>query len=266
MDKKWTMVFLSNGPFIKKAFDTIYLARTTGEWKDDIVLLLSADLYNDDGVKQQCKLLDVIMREVPNRNFDSVLNVWKKHPEHPEYEYVINRGFMYNKFLVFDTFFKQWDYVFYLDSGAKIQGPLERMKKACTPDKCIYAHSDSYPTYLWKLKRQFSLELFDNETNKQRFYESYYPYFEHDYFQGTIFIYDTSIIDENTVNRLFWLSEMYPIAIRMDQGILNLHFHCERCLWKQIPLKDDIGFLYDFFERERGSRSKYLILKYQQFS
>ena len=259
------MVFLSNGPYIQKAINTIQLARTTGEWKDDIVLLLSSDLYNDDSVKQQCKLLNVTMREVPDRNFDSILNVWKKHPEHSEYEYIIKREFMYNKFLAFDTFFRQWDYVFYLDSGAIIQGPLERMKKACIPEKCIYAHSDTYPTYVWKFKRQFDLELFDNDTNKQCFLQSYSPYFEDDYFQGTMFIYDTAIIEDHTVDRLFRLSEMYPISIRMDQGILNLYFNCELGIWKQIPVKDDIGFLYDFFERERGSRSKYLILKYQQF-
>ena len=57
-----------------------------------------------------------------------------------------------------------------------------------------------------------------------------------DYFQGTMFIYDTNILNNDTVDRLFILNEKYPIARRMDQGILNLYFLCERNLWKQIPI------------------------------
>jgi len=266
MDKKWTMVFVANGPYIQKAINTIQLARTIGEWKDDIVLLVSSDLYSDETVKGLCTKFSVIMRKVPERNFDTVLNVWKKHPEHSEYKYVMQRTFIWNKFYTFDTFFRRWDYVFYLDSGAKIQGSLERMKKACVPDKCIYAHSDAYPSYQWKLIRQFSMELFDNEDNKQAFIKSYSNCFDKDYFQTTLFIYDTSILEDDTVEQLFKLNDLYPISIRADQGIANLYFHCERGLWKQIPVKDYKGFLYDFLERDGFRGRDYLILKYPRFA
>ena len=79
-----------------------------------------------------------------------------------------------------------------------------------------------------------------------------------------MFIYDTKILEEDTVNKLFELNNEYPIAVRMDQGILNLHFMCERDIWKQLPLKDEKGFLYDFQERDGHARKEYLILKYPQ--
>jgi hypothetical protein len=75
-------------------------------------------------------------------------------------------------------------------------------------------------------------------------------------------IYDTAILEPDTVKRLFELSEKYPIAIRMDQGILNLYFNCERGLWKQISVSDSTGFLYDFHERNGHLTKDYLILKY----
>lgn len=260
-NKKWVLVFISNEPYINKAFDSITLARTNGSWKDDIVLLVSSTLYNDKTIQNKSNDLNIILREVPNRNFDTILNVWRKHPTHPEYNYVLQRGFMYNKFCVFDIYFKQWDIVFYLDAGVQIQGPLDRMKQSCEPDKCLYGHSDSYPNYTWKLKIQFDLELFENKENKKEFIDTYKSFFDKDYFQGTMFIYDTTILEDNTVNRLFELNEKYPIAKRMDQGILNLYFNCEKNLWKQIPVEDKDGFLYDYLERNGYNTNDYLILK-----
>jgi hypothetical protein len=264
--KRWALVLLSNAPYIHRVLKTIYEARTVGQWKDDIVLLLSSDLVNNTSVKEFSVEFNIIIREVPNRNFDSNLDLWKKHPEHVDYNYVIHRGFMYNKFCIFDTYFKQWDSVFYLDGGAVIQGSLERMKVACPPANCIYAHSDAYPTYEWKLASQFCLELFENKDNKKEFIDTYSPFLNNNYFQGTMCIYDTRIIEPDTVDRLFYLNEKYPIARRMDQGILNLYFNCERNLWKQIPVVDTIGFLYDFHERAECKRRNYLILKYPKYS
>ena len=85
--------------------------------------------------------------------------------------------------------------------------------------------------------------------------------FTSDYFQTTMFIYDTKIIEDNTVKRLVELAHMYPNAPTMDQGILNLYFTCERKLWKQIPIEDDKGFLYDYHERPGYRARDYLILK-----
>ena len=265
-NKKWVLVFFANEPYIKKAFDSIYLARTNGNWKDDIVLLVPGSLYNDDTIKHKSNDLNIILREIIHRNVDTILNLWKRNPKHSEYNYILQHDFMYNKFFVFDTYFKQWDIVFYLDSGVQIQGPLERMKKTCEPYKCLYGHSDAYPNYVWNLKIQFDIELFENKKNKQEFIDTYSSFFNKDYFQGTMCIYDTTIIEDNTVDRLFELAEKYPISRRMDQGILNLYFMCEKNLWKQIPIKDKEGFLYDYHERNNYKKNDYLIVKISKTS
>ena len=158
----------------------------------------------------------------------------------------------------------QWvdDIVFYLDAGCFIHDSLERFKKSCKPTNCIYAHSDAYP-YInnWYLKRQFVIDIFDNIDDKNDFINNYSMYFDKDYFQSTMFIYDTKIIEDDTVEKLFKLNEKYPIAFRMDQGIFNLYFNCDKNLWKQIPIKDDKGFLYDFNKRPGYQHKDYAILK-----
>jgi hypothetical protein len=135
------------------------------------------------------------------------------------------------------------------------------MKQAANPVGCLYAHSDAYPKYEWALHRQFDTALLDSSDTKRDFVKHYGSFLKKDYFQTTLMIYDTAILEPDTVSRLFELNEKYPIAVRMDQGILNLYFNCERSLWKQIPVSDAKGFLYDYLERENCKTKDYLILK-----
>lgn len=260
--KKWTIVLVSNEPYINKCLQSIKLIKEIGNWKDDIVLLVSENLYSNIQLNNIAKNNNIILRKVPNRSFKKQMDLWNKQYKHPERNYIMQREFMYNKFLVFDTYFKNWDIIFYLDAGCIINDDLDRFKKSCEPFNCIYAHSDVYP-YInkWFLSRQFDIDVFDNLDDKNDFINNYSKNFDEDYFQSTMFIYDTNIIDENTCNTLFNLNDKYPVAIRMDQGILNLYFNCDRKLWKQIPLKDSKGFLYDFCKRPGCKDSDYCMIK-----
>lgn len=260
--KKWTIVLVSNEPYINKCLQTISQIRNIGKWKEDIVLLVSEKLYMNNKFVDIAKNNNIILRKVPNRSFKKHMDLWNKQSMHPERNYILQREFIYNKFLVFDTYFKNWDIVFYIDSGCIINDELERFKISCEPNNCIYAHSDAYPyTNNWFLGRQFDLDVFDNLDHKNDFINNYSKYFGEDYFQSTMFIYDTNIIDDNTCNTLFNLNDKYPIAIRMDQGIFNLYFNCDRKLWKQVPIKDSKGFLYDYFKRPGYKNSDYCMTK-----
>ena len=254
----WALVLVSNFPYIHKAFQTAHQARTVGQWKDPIILLVSRDIYENQNLQQQAELLDIELRLLPEISFENLLNIWNKNPEATEYPYVQSRYFQYMKFYCMDTYFKKWKHIFYIDSGVQIFGPLERVKQSCVPTKCLYAHSDAYPTFEWKLKRQYDLSL-DNSITKNLL-ETYN--LDCNYFQSTILIFDTDIITDTTVSELFDLMNKYPISMRNDQGIFNLYFICEKNLWKQIPICDTIGFLYDFHERTNLSRNHYLMLKY----
>ncbi len=260
---KWVLVLLANEPYIERALHTIFQARSVGEWHDDIVLMGPESLMSYKPVVERLQALEVKFVAIPFREIASVKPFWEKHKDHENYEYVKSHPYIYQKFFVFHPMFKAWDVVFYLDSGCVIQGTLERMKTMCTPRHFLYAHSDSYPFYTYRsLDCQFRLGIADPELKKE--IETTYN-LDIDYFQSTLMIYNTNILEENTIDRLYQLAEKYPMSTRMDQGILNLYWTCERKLWRQIPLQDQEGFLYNFLEINGCKTKQYLILKYPRW-
>jgi lipopolysaccharide biosynthesis glycosyltransferase len=147
---------------------------------------------------------------------------------------------------LFTPFFKQWRYIFYIDCGAKIYNNIAPILQTATPDTLL-AHSDAYPTYQWKLSCQF-IEKLDLDLDT-------------DYFQSTIMLFDTSIIEDDTFQQLYALTEKYPVSTTNDQGILNLYFKKK---WKQIPMGDDTTYYYDF--NVRNSDKPYIMTKYFVFN
>jgi hypothetical protein len=114
----------------------------------------------------------------------------------------------------------------------------------------LLAHSDAYPTYQWKLSCQFL--------------EDTHFHLDIDYFQSTIMLFDTSIIEDDTFQQLYELTEKYPISTTNDQGILNLYFNCIKKKWKQIVLQDETTYYYDFCVR--NSDKPYIMTKYFVFN
>lgn len=257
-DKTWVLVFVTNDNYLHKTFQTIYEVRTIGEWTDDIIILTTEDVMTNPENNAVCKSLQAEFRVLPERDFSTVLNFWNAKPYHGHSHYMKNRIFQFMKFYIMDIWFKKWDIVFYMDAGMKVQGPLSRMKAVCIPSYSLLAHSDSYPEFEKTLESQFELTLDSDVTEKLLLTYR----LNCDYFQTTLMIFDTKIIEAGTVDRLFELMNTFPITTRNDQGIFNLLFVSERGRWIQIEMKDTIGFLYDFHERPGFTRSDYLIMKY----
>lgn len=257
---KWVLVFVANEPYIGRAFQSIQKARTIGEWRDDILLLGPESLVKMPGLMDRLSDMHVQFVSIPFVPIQSVQPFWEQHKTHENYDYIQCHPYIYQKFFVFHQMFKAWDVVFYMDSGCVIQGPLQRMKTMCEPRHFLYAHSDSYPFYCYRsLDCQFRFELADPSVKQDL--EAKHN-LDIDYFQSTLMIYNTKILEENTLSRLFELAEKYPMSVRMDQGILNLYWTCERKLWRQMPLQDEVGFLYNFLELKGCKTKDYLILKY----
>ena len=142
----------------------------------------------------------------------------------------------------------------------RIYGDLNRMKRACTEEGVLYAHSNGYPDYQIgaHVRRQFE-DFLDAQITQEMDTEFS---LDIDSFQSTIMIYHTGIIEPTTVQDLYGLLNKYPTANRNDQGILNLYFHCKKHMWKQLPLRDEEGYLYDFLQRHGLAKVDYLMLKY----
>jgi hypothetical protein len=116
----------------------------------------------------------------------------------------------------------------------------------------LLAHSDAYPSYEWKLQIQFDSnnELFDKLKNIYML--------DIDYFQTTIMLYDTKIIEENTFDDLYKLSLEYPISRTNEQGIMALYFTNIKPLFEQIKTHNETTNFYDYFTRNNNN---YIIVK-----
>jgi hypothetical protein len=117
----------------------------------------------------------------------------------------------------------------------------------------LLAHSDAYPSYKWKLSVQFDQnhELYKELNEKFTL--------DINYFQTTIMLYSTDIIEDNTFKELYDLTLKYPISNTNDQGIISLYFTNIKNVWRQIQTMDGNNSYYSYLERNHNN--KFIMIK-----
>jgi hypothetical protein len=112
-------------------------------------------------------------------------------------------------------------------------------------DNTLLAHSDAYPTYNWKLHNQFC------KNNTKYFTKLNEKYnLNIDYFQTTILLYSTKIIENDTFDNLLNLLFEYPISITNNQGIIALYFTNIKPLFQQIKTNSGNNYYYDYLSEK----------------
>jgi hypothetical protein len=230
----WVLVLVCDENYFGKYVRTASQVRIQGKWVDDIICLPSFGLAEHQGFKNLNSQLKITCEVLPLVAIDEDK---KKN----------GKLFQFHKYHVFSSLFKKWDYLFYLDVGMEIIGDLNRFKKLAYEKDKIYAHSDSYPTYRTKLPGQFTKPIPDCP--------------QCDYFQTTMFIYHTSLTEDNTVTDLVELTNKLPLSGTNDQGVIAYYYCVQKPKWTQIPINDDQGFLYDYMPRMGRIMRQYLMLK-----
>jgi hypothetical protein len=225
--------------------------RTTGGWQGDVCLVIGDDMKNYGyETSDFAKIHNVQVKHFPNFQFpEGVLETMRKLNRSGMW---MEKIFQYHKFHLFDTFFKRWDRIFYIDCGITIFSPIQPIVDTFQPGRLL-AHSDAYPVYTWKLRNQFdSIQPYYSEL------EGLYN-IDCDYCQTTIMYYDTNILHDKMVEDLYTLTCRFPNSITNDQGIIAL-YATDRKLFQQIPTKSVDGtWLYDYLSR--GHEKKYVMLK-----
>lgn len=246
------VVFLCDKAYFHKFIYTCNQLLTNGNYKGNICLVIGDDLKNDELLKHDMIVKNnIVVKYFPNIEFTKEFLEIQYHINRPAHWY--QKMFQYHKLHLFNTFFKQWDYIFYLDCGITIFSDIEPMIQECKPNTLL-AHSDAYPTYQWKLHNQFDKDRTDYFTKLNNTYK-----LNIDYFQTTIMLYDTKIILEHTYNELVNLLLEYPISITNDQGIIALYFTNNKPLFQQIKTNNYDTFFYDYLSR--NEKYKYIMLK-----
>jgi len=246
------VVFTVNKPYFDKFIYTCNQLITNGNYKGEICLVIGDDLQNDELLN--CDFIrnhNIIIKHFPSIEVTkSFMDIQEKMNRPPHW---FQKMFQFHKFYLFDTFFKKWDYIFYLDCGITIFSDISPLINEMA-ENTILAHSDAYPTYEWKLHNQF------DKTNTEYFSRLNNTFnLNIDYFQTTIMLYDTNIIQNDTVDNLINLLKTYPISITNDQGIIALYFTNVNPLFKQIKTHNDSTYFYDYLSR--NPNNKYIMLK-----
>ena len=246
------VVFVCNVQYFDKFISTLNQLYTNGNYKGDVCLVIGDDLLNNELLNNSV-IVDnnIIIKYFPNLIFPE--EFLKIAYEMKRSEHWFKKIFQYHKLHLFNVFFKQWKFIFYIDCGMIIYSDINPMLNE-RKSNTLLAHSDAYPTYVRKLSCQFDAnitEYYDKLNNKYNM--------NVDYCQTTIMLYDTNIIEDDTFDNLFNLTLEYPISITNDQGVIALYFTNIKPLWQQIPIKNDNTYFYDYYKRDNSDT--YIMVK-----
>lgn len=252
---KLCVVFTCNKTYLDKFKNTYKQLITIGKYHGDVTLVIGNDL-NKDKLKSETFFTNINIIQFNDINFND--EFMKSFNELERNKGWRKKIFQYHKLHLFNVYFKQWDYIFYMDCGITIYKDISPILELCEKNT-ILAHSDAYHTYVWRLHDQFDkTHTLFNTLNEECDLNV-------DYFQTTIMLYDTNIIDETTFDKLYSLTNKYPISITNDQGIIALYFTNFDKKWKQIKTKDENTFYYDYLQRidlmKKYNINNYIMLK-----
>jgi hypothetical protein len=246
------VVFVCDKNYFNKFVTTCSQLIHSGKYNGNICLVVGDDLHNDEML--ECEFIkknNIIIKHFPNIQFSNeFIEVNNKINSDGRN---IKKKFQWHKLHLFNVFFKQWNYMFYLDCGMNIYHDISPILDEVT-ENTLLAHSDAYPLYEWKLHVQFdkdNIDYFGKLNNKYNL--------NIDYFQTGMMLYDTRIIENDTYDNLLQLSHEYPISRTNEQGIIALYFTNVKPLFKQIKTHNEYAYFYDCVSRNKNN--KYIMLK-----
>ena len=154
------VVFVCDENYFRKFQKTLSELRNEGKYLGDVVLIATGRL-NEAYVKKSCQDKRLIITKFPPISVpEGVKNVALK-PNAVTAQM--------QKFHVFQTFFKQWNYVFYIDVGMHIHSDINKMIDL-SEKGTLLAHSNCYPTYIWDHSHEF---IDDNSLSYYHLIEEY---------------------------------------------------------------------------------------------
>jgi hypothetical protein len=262
---KTVIILMTDINYIDKTIHTIEEIRYIGKYNGDIVVMPEKHSVNSrlqdaaDSLRFTIKVFEPI---------DLTYIMFKLHDK-PFKDSIdgreLTKTFQWHKLHVFDTYFKQWDMIFYIDAGMHIYRDISVFTEIFLNEKekangapVFLAHSDTYPTYIWKLRNQFERYAYPDEF---RALETHIN-LDVDYFQSGILLFDSSVIENQTKNDLCVLANTYYISRTNEQGIMNIYFNGIHKIWNPLPVYYNHAFTYDYWNREGYSPEDYCMLKY----
>jgi len=237
MHTKKSIVVMANKKYIVHFDEMHHQIRDIGNYDGDIVLLT-------DGKTNCTKVKKLNDSKLSISRFEQIKFSKNTNKSLNMIEFGRNKDkpFQWNKFYLFHEYFKQWNYIFYLDINMRIHGDINDLLKLGTVNT-LYAPYDAYPNLDWTLATQF-----DNKSAILGDLKNNYNLKNRKYFQTGILFYDTSIIKKSTFKKLYNLTEKYPISKTNEQGIMNLFFLYDYPVFKRLPEEVNFKKTYTYWK------------------
>ena len=235
-------VLITDLKYFNKAKRTIIDLRSIGNWDKEIVLITIdfklnlnfKDFYNIIEIKFPLIDKSILLNKLGSNGF---ANSDKREL------YKLNQ---WEKFHVFDDYFKKWSRVIYLDSGLRVLDDIKYLLELEYKNK-ILAPKDGKHYIDQAFKCQISFDNIDMIKLLKTDYDE--EILEKNYMLNCIWIYDTAILNICNKNMLIEAMNKYILCKTNEMGIMNLLFHFKFNLWEQFPVKaSNNKFLFDWCE------------------
>ncbi len=228
---KTVVVTLTDSAYFHKARRTIIDVRTRGKWTGDIVLICVG--FNPN--MNFCDFYNIIVLRVNHINTDRLMEQYKICPLNPTDD---NRQYakltQWDKFTVFDYWFKQWEKVVYFDAGLRVLDDIHYLTDLPC-DGVIMAPDDSAP---YDNEKRFGVII---ETDKNipvvtELFKEYSPdILKERYFLNCVWMYDTALLKKVSFRDLEQAMNKYPICRCNEMTIMNLIFTFKHRVWRPFP-------------------------------
>lgn len=248
---KICVVTYTDVKYLEKAKRTIKDIREQGKYYHDLVVMIDNSFEFDQKYIHE---MNIIVKSYPDIYVTQLLDKIRQHPFQNWDGREYNKTKQWNKLFIFDEYFKQWDYILFVDAGLRFFDRLDYFFPQLEPGKLI-AMDDGYPEYTKKFNTQIELSNIPVVDKLKQIFD-----INSSYFLNCLFMFDTSLISNDTLSQLINLMNEYPICKTNEMAIMNIYF---TNYWKplMLPLSDGRQ-LFDWSERYGNSWTNYIALKY----
>jgi len=253
-----TFALVTDISYWEKTKKTILDLRSIGKWNGNIVVYTIdfdlnhnfKDLYNIIEVKFPIIEKDILLKKIGKDGFS---NSDKRE---------LNKLNQWEKLHIFDSYFKRWQRIVFLDAGIRIFDDIKFLLELDYKNK-ILAPIDGKHYQHNKFKDQLSYDNQEAFNYLMSQYDS--SILTSNHMLNCIWIYDTNILDLCDKNKLLDAMNNYPLCRTNEMGIMNLLFHFKYNLWQPFPVKASNGkYLFDWCEANNPNTTwrDYCLIKY----
>jgi hypothetical protein len=252
------VVLYTDAGYFSKARRTILDLRTRGQWGGEIVVITqpSFNLNEDfklfyDITNIQFPLIDktALVQKLPPAGF----NGSDKRELH--------KLLQWEKFHVFDQYFKKWSRVIFVDAGMRILDSVAHLLDLNYKGKILAPNDAGFYDRKDKIFRDqisfHDLGLIESLNNEFGFAYDPSPacgipkdrWLDSHYFLNCIWVFDTSLLNIITKEVLIEYMYKYPLCRTNEMTIMNLIFHYKFKVWEAFPKRNKLGkILFEWSE------------------